>query len=86
MEKANLSKGASKIWNTLQEGGFDNVPRKKAKFLNFLQNSLRIRDTAASGEIWNVFESTFDKKSTEPSKPKNRDITCETFIFPIEDF
>ena len=44
------------------------MPRKKAKFLNFLKNSLKIRDEGSSLEIWAVFESVAKANAQETPK------------------
>ena len=44
------------------------MPRKKAKFLNFLKNSLKIRDEGSSLEIWAVFESAAKANAQETPK------------------
>ena len=31
MQQSKLSPAATKIWNTLENGGFENIPRKKSK-------------------------------------------------------
>ena len=72
--KAKLSRGAQVVWSTLQEGGYDNVPRKEKKFLNFLSNSLNIRDFAACKEMWTIFESTFDAKVETPKKAPSKKV------------
>merc|ERR1711997_1388817 len=36
MKATNLSSSATRIWNNLESGGFENIPRKKSKFTNFL--------------------------------------------------
>ena len=59
MEKATLSPSAGRIWTQLENGGFENIPRKKAKFVNFIQNSMRTGDKKAIEEIWSVFEQSF---------------------------
>ena len=65
MEEATLSPSATKIWNQLESGGFENIPRKKAKFTNFIQNSMRTGDKKAIEEIWSVFEKSFNQQRKE---------------------
>ena len=62
MEEATLSPSASRMWNQLENGGFENIPRKKAKFFNFIQNSMRTGDKKAIEEIWCVFETSFNQQ------------------------
>merc|ERR1712176_134142 len=62
MEEATLSPSASRMWNQLENGGFENIPRKKAKFFNFIQNSMRTGDKKTIEEIWCVFETSFNQQ------------------------
>ena len=80
MKETNLSSSATRIWNNLESGGFENIPRKKSKyvsdtnylrcsfllfrFTNFLQNSMRVQDRKAIEEIWSVFEKAFQQQNT----------------------
>ena len=44
----------------------DNIPRKEAKFINFLQNSLRIRDRELCQQAWQAIKDGAEKlKSKE---------------------
>lgn len=47
-----------------QVAGHPNVPRKKAKFGNFLKNSLRIYDGRLIEEAWSVIEKQDTSKAT----------------------
>lgn len=49
---------------------YPNIPRKEAKFLNFLENSLRIRDKALGRQTWAAIASA--AKATAPPKPANQ--------------
>ena len=40
---------------------YDNIPRKKTKFINFIKNSLRIRDEQLINKIWTIFEDAIQK-------------------------
>lgn len=33
MKETNLSSSATRIWNNLESGGFENIPRKKSKYV-----------------------------------------------------
>ncbi|CAI5700618.1 hypothetical protein KXD40_003627 [Peronospora effusa] len=37
--------------------GYDNVPRKKNKFVNFVSNSLALRDTTLVEKAWTIYET-----------------------------
>ncbi|KAL3671292.1 hypothetical protein V7S43_003224 [Phytophthora oleae] len=39
--------------------GYDNVPRKKNKFVNFVTNSLALRDTTLVEKAWTIYEAAF---------------------------
>ncbi|CEG40774.1 Cell growth-regulating nucleolar protein [Plasmopara halstedii] len=41
--------------------GYDNVPRKKNKFVNFVSNSLAMRDTTLVEKAWIIYETAFKK-------------------------
>ncbi|XP_018555835.1 cell growth-regulating nucleolar protein [Lates calcarifer] len=42
----------------LQVSTYDNVPRKKAKFQNWMRNSLKIANTSLHDEVWNIISAT----------------------------
>jgi cell growth-regulating nucleolar protein len=46
--------------------GYDNVPRKKNKFVNFVTNSLALRDTSLVEKAWTIFETAF--KASAPTE------------------
>ncbi|CAH1785076.1 unnamed protein product [Owenia fusiformis] len=46
---------------------YPNIPRKKAKFQNFLSNSLRIRDTKLVEQVWDILMS----EAPPPAVPLN---------------
>ncbi|XP_076041022.1 uncharacterized protein LOC143025364 [Oratosquilla oratoria] len=45
--------------------GFDNIPRKKSKFENFLKNSAKIRNPDLVARAWKVFESATKENSNK---------------------
>lgn len=53
-KKTNLSNGVKKILETISS--YDNIPRKKAKFLNFMQNSFRYMRVNELEEAWTLLE------------------------------
>ena len=87
MEKATLSPAASRIWNQLENSGFENIPRKKAKFSNFISNSMRINDKKPIEEIWAIFEKAFNeqRKDQTPQKKTPKKEPMKVF-FVIEFF
>ncbi|NXH84412.1 LYAR protein, partial [Edolisoma coerulescens] len=53
MKKPNIS---PKVRNILEQmRAFDNIPRKKVKFQNWIKNSLRIHDSTLQDQVWDVF-------------------------------
>lgn len=50
--------GDAKFQNVLDRvAGYDNVPRKRAKFLNFMKNSIALHDQAMVERVWNLYEA-----------------------------
>ncbi|CAG5112486.1 Oidioi.mRNA.OKI2018_I69.chr2.g6698.t1.cds [Oikopleura dioica] len=69
MKKAKLSPAGMKVWKMLENGGFENIPRKEKKFVNFVKNSLNMRDTGGIDEVWKIFDAAFEKQTpTTPAK------------------
>ncbi|XP_002131567.2 cell growth-regulating nucleolar protein-like [Ciona intestinalis] len=52
---------------------YENIPRKRGKFLNFLGNSLRIRNPSISEEVWNIFSAVKTSNETPPATNKKED-------------
>ncbi|KAK2494397.1 hypothetical protein MC885_018513 [Smutsia gigantea] len=46
-----------------QISGFDNVPRKKAKFQNWMKNSLKVHNESILEQVWDIFS---EASSSEP--------------------
>jgi cell growth-regulating nucleolar protein len=73
-KKANISKGVKDILTKIS--AYDNIPRKKAKFLNFMKNSFRYMKVNELEEAWVLLEEAINetKKSPEgnqkPEDPK----------------
>ncbi|XP_008149103.2 cell growth-regulating nucleolar protein isoform X1 [Eptesicus fuscus] len=47
-----------------QISGFDNIPRKKAKFQNWMKNSLKVHNESILEQVWNIFS---EASSSEPA-------------------
>lgn len=47
-----------------QFSGFDNIPRKKAKFQNWMKNSLKVHNELILEQVWNIFS---EASSNEPA-------------------
>ncbi|NWS12886.1 LYAR protein, partial [Pachyramphus minor] len=68
MKKPNIS---PKVRNILEQmRAFDNIPRKKVKFQNWIKNSLRITDSALQDQVWDIFSEANRKISNEKEQDK----------------
>ncbi|NXC26199.1 LYAR protein, partial [Campylorhamphus procurvoides] len=69
MKKPNIS---PKVRNILEQmRAFDNIPRKKVKFQNWIKNSLKITDSTLQDQVWDVFsEASRNKTSNEKEQDK----------------
>ncbi|XP_069833506.1 cell growth-regulating nucleolar protein [Dendropsophus ebraccatus] len=70
MKKPDIS---DNIRNVLKQiSTYDNVPRKKAKFQNWIKNSLKIYNQAVQDKVWEIFaEATSNQKdNTNNNEPK----------------
>ncbi|NWW35565.1 LYAR protein, partial [Panurus biarmicus] len=73
MKKPNIN---PKVRNVLEQmRAFDNIPRKKVKFQNWIKNSLRINDSTLQDQVWDVFsEATKNVSVTgEQEKPQQKE-------------
>ncbi|NXP52981.1 LYAR protein, partial [Heliornis fulica] len=72
IKKPNIS---PKVQNILEQMRvFDNIPRKKVKFQNWMKNSLRITDSTLQDQVWDIFsEATRNvSKFREQDKPQQK--------------
>ena len=76
-QKANLSAGVSKILETISS--HDNIPRKKAKFLNFMTNSFRYMKKYDLEEAWQLLE-----QAMKESKETNSEADKPALASPVE--
>ncbi|XP_039921714.1 cell growth-regulating nucleolar protein [Hirundo rustica] len=68
MKKPNIS---PKVRNILEQmRTFDNIPRKKVKFQNWIKNSLRINDSRLQDQVWEVFSEATRNISNEKEQDK----------------
>lgn len=66
MNKPGIS---SKLKDILgQVSSYDNVPRKKAKFQNWMKNSLKIHNTALHDQVWDIFSEATSNASAAPKQ------------------
>ncbi|KAK3553074.1 hypothetical protein QTP86_031167 [Hemibagrus guttatus] len=50
---------SARLRSVLQQvSTYDNVPRKKAKFQNWIKNSLKIYDSSLQDQVWEIFSSS----------------------------
>ncbi|KAM6261468.1 cell growth-regulating nucleolar protein isoform 1-T2 [Porphyrio hochstetteri] len=73
MKKPNIS---PKVRNVLEQMRvFDNIPRKKVKFQNWMKNSLRITDSTLQDQVWDIFSEATRNTSNEKeqSKPQEKE-------------
>lgn len=65
IKKPNIS---PKVRELLQQiSAFDNVPRKKAKFQNWMRNSLKVHSDSVLEQVWNIFsEAASSEQDQQP--------------------
>lgn len=65
IKKPNVS---PKVRELLQQiSAFDNVPRKKAKFQNWMRNSLKVHSDSLLEQVWNIFsEAASNEQDQQP--------------------
>lgn len=65
IKKPNVS---PKVRELLQQiSAFDNVPRKKAKFQNWMRNSLKVHSDSVLEQVWNIFsEAASSEQDQQP--------------------
>ncbi|NWX45592.1 LYAR protein, partial [Steatornis caripensis] len=68
MKKPNIS---PKVRNILEQMRvFDNIPRKKVKFQNWMKNSLKITDSTLQDQVWDIFSEATRNISSEKEQNK----------------
>jgi cell growth-regulating nucleolar protein len=65
---ANLSQGVKNVLQTISS--YDNIPRKKAKFLNFMKNSFKYFKYNELEEAWDLLEVALKENKAE-QQPQN---------------
>ncbi|KAK2862436.1 hypothetical protein Q5P01_001969 [Channa striata] len=55
-----------------QVSTYDNVPRKKAKFQNWMRNSLKIANTSLHDEVWDILNAAENTKEDKSAAPEVR--------------
>lgn len=70
LKKPNISSNIRSILN--QMSTFDNIPRKKVKFQNWVRNSLKVFDQGVQDEVWEIFaEAQKGDPNNNAPKPSN---------------
>ncbi|XP_006016835.1 cell growth-regulating nucleolar protein isoform X1 [Alligator sinensis] len=73
MKKTNIN---PKVRNILEQiRAYDNIPRKKVKFQNWIKNSLKIENSALQDQVWDIFSEATGNKGTnqkEQEKPEQK--------------
>ncbi|NWI96452.1 LYAR protein, partial [Pitta sordida] len=87
MKKPNIS---PKVRNILEQmRAFDNIPRKKVKFQNWIKNSLRITDSSLQDQVWDVFSEATrnisNEKQQDKSQQKEEHHSAETGGNPVAE-
>ncbi|KAM5271308.1 cell growth-regulating nucleolar protein [Ctenodactylus gundi] len=66
IKKPNVS---PKVRELLQQiSAFDNVPRKKAKFQNWMKNSLKIHNESILEQVWNIFSEASSSETASKGR------------------
>ncbi|KAI4900829.1 hypothetical protein NFI96_025099 [Prochilodus magdalenae] len=69
MNKPGINPKLKEVLN--QISSYDNVPRKKAKFQNWMKSSLRIYDARLQDQVWEIFSAPDSNTSgTQHTEPK----------------
>lgn len=76
--KKNLSGGVTKILETISS--YDNIPRKKAKFLNFMKNSFRYMKINELEEAWTLLEEAMKENKAENAAANQNGASNETAV------
>uniref|UniRef100_A0A3P9KJP5 Cell growth-regulating nucleolar protein n=1 Tax=Oryzias latipes TaxID=8090 RepID=A0A3P9KJP5_ORYLA len=79
-EALNKSSISPKLRDVLRQvSAYDNVPRKKAKFQNWMKNSLKISNTSLHEEVWNIIAAAIDvPEDTQQHMEKVAEVQANT--------
>lgn len=70
---------------------FNNIPRNKNKFVNFLKNSLKLHSSSVIDELWNFVSSYYNKPTSSiqeidnTSKESNQSAISNVLLDEIKD-
>ncbi|TNM88574.1 hypothetical protein fugu_004828 [Takifugu bimaculatus] len=59
---------------------YDNVPRKKAKFQNWMKNSLKINNTSLHDEVWDILAAADNAVKTPKETNENKEPAAEVTL------
>ncbi|XP_075050759.1 cell growth-regulating nucleolar protein [Mixophyes fleayi] len=79
MKKPNLSPNIKNVLSQLST--FDNIPRKKAKFQNWMKNSLKIYNQTIQDQVWEIFSeatSTQNKAANNNAQKSSDAVATES--------
>jgi len=68
-----------------QVANFDNVPRKKAKYENFLKNSMRIQDYSLITKSWELISAEIENQKKLEEEKKLEEATKENIETKLEE-
>lgn len=63
LSKPDLSASLRRVLQ--QVAAYDNVPRKQAKFQNWMKNSLKISDTSLHQQVWGILSASAEPPQTD---------------------
>uniref|UniRef100_A0A2D4GHJ7 Zinc finger C2H2 LYAR-type domain-containing protein n=1 Tax=Micrurus corallinus TaxID=54390 RepID=A0A2D4GHJ7_MICCO len=69
IQETNINAKVRDILQQLYE--YDNIPRKKRKFQNWMANSLKIHNTTLQDQVWDIFSEATRKETFETQPVKN---------------
>ncbi|XP_040015332.1 cell growth-regulating nucleolar protein [Xiphias gladius] len=64
----------------IQVSAYDNVPRKKAKFQNWMRNSLKIANTSLHDEVWNILAAADNAPEVPQQTTKDEQTVAEVKV------
>ncbi|KAM8940431.1 cell growth-regulating nucleolar protein isoform 2-T2 [Pelodytes ibericus] len=76
MKKPSISPNIRNILS--QISGYDNIPRKKAKFQNWMKNSLKIYNQTLQDQVWEIFSEATSTGAGNQDKQKQMDNTTSS--------
>lgn len=80
MNRPNITPNLKNILNQIST--YDNIPRKKAKFQNWMKNSLKIHNQAIQDQVWEIFSeatsTTKEAAGKETGKAEDTAVPEET--------